>query len=66
MSEEELELLITLDDPDVGPEVDNFHLQARNNFKFWLGQRCQLAQQAEDVCDSDASKVTFGQGDWDV
>jgi hypothetical protein len=62
MSEEELELLITLDDPEVGPEVDNFHLQPR----FWRGQRCQLEQQAEAVGDSDASKVTFGQDDWDV
>lgn len=29
MSDEELELLITLDDPGDAPEVDTFHLQAR-------------------------------------
>lgn len=59
MNEEELQLLITLDDPVDGPEEDTFHLQAKNTLEFWLGQRCQLDQRAED-----AFKVTFGQGDW--
>lgn len=63
MSEEELELLLTLDDPDVGPEVDNFHLEARNTLECWLGQRCQF-ERAEAASDSAAFKVTFGQGDW--
>jgi hypothetical protein len=40
MSEEELQLLITLDDPEYAPEDDTFnHLQARNTPEYWLGQR---------------------------
>jgi hypothetical protein len=40
MSEVDLELLITLDDPDGGPEEDIFnHLQARNNLTYWLEQQ---------------------------
>jgi hypothetical protein len=38
MSEEDLELLITLDDPGNAPEEDTFHHQAENNLEFWLGQ----------------------------
>jgi hypothetical protein len=38
MTEEDLELLITLDDPVEAREEDIFtHLQA-NNLKYWLGQ----------------------------
>ena len=63
MSEEELQLLITLDDPEYGPEEDTFnHLQAKNTLEYWLGQRCQL--DAEAASGNDAIKVTFGQGDW--
>jgi len=51
MSEEELQLLITLDDPGDGPEEDNFHLQAKDALEYWFG-------------DNDAFKVTFGEGDW--
>jgi hypothetical protein len=69
MSEEELQLLITLDDPGDAPEEDTFnHLQAKNTLEYWLGQRftagCRLNQRAEPFNDNDACKVTFGQGDW--
>ena len=69
MSEEELQLLITLDDPGDEPDEDIFnHLQARNNLEYWIGQRfptwCRLDQRAEGVNDDDAYKVAFGQGDW--
>jgi hypothetical protein len=69
MSENDLQLLITLDDPGDPPAEDSFnHLQAKNALDYWLGQRfpagCRLDKQAEGVSDSDAYKVTFGQGDW--
>lgn len=39
MSEEDLALLITLDDPGNAPEEDIFnHLQV-NNLQYWLGQQ---------------------------
>ena len=51
MSEEDLELLITLDDPRDAQEEDTFnHLQAENTL--------------EAVSNNDAYKVAFGQGDW--
>ena len=58
MSEEELQLLVTLDDPVDAPEEDTFnHLQA-NNLEYWLGQRfsafSQLEQRAKGVSDNDA------------
>jgi hypothetical protein len=63
MSEEELQLLITLDDPVDAPQGDTFnHLQA-NNFEYWLSQQFaawrRLDQQAEAVGDNDAYKVTL-------
>lgn len=69
MSEEDLEVLITLDDPGDGPEEDTFnHLQAANTLEYWLGQRlpagCRLDQSPEAVSNNDAYKMTFGQGDW--
>lgn len=68
MSEENLQLLITLDDPDGAPEEDTFnHLQARNTLEYWLGHRfpagCRL-ERAEAVSDKDPCRVTFSQGDW--
>jgi hypothetical protein len=39
MSEEDLQLLITLDDPGDAQEEDTFnHLQAENTIAFWPGQ----------------------------
>ena len=39
MSEEDLELLITLDDPGDAQEQDTFnHLQAENTVAYWPGQ----------------------------
>jgi hypothetical protein len=69
MSEEELQLLITIDDPGDAPEEDTFnHLQAKNTLEYWLGQSfpgwSQLDQRAEVGSDNDAHNVTFGQGDW--
>lgn len=40
MSDEDLELLVTLDDPDGAPEEDIFkHLHAKNNLEYWLDQQ---------------------------
>ena len=40
MSEEDLQLLITLDDPVDAPEEDTFnHLEVKNTLEHWLGQR---------------------------
>lgn len=65
MSEEDLQLLITLDDPLDAPEVDPFnHLQAQSTLEYWLGQQCQLDQRAEVTGDNDGNRVTFGHGDW--
>lgn len=66
MSDEELQLLITMDDPGDEPEEDTFnHLQAKNTLEYWLGQRfpagCRLDKSRSD---SDVYKVAFGQGDW--
>jgi len=39
MSEQELELLITLDDPEGAPEEDTFHhTSAENTLEHWLDQ----------------------------
>ena len=39
MSEEDLELLITLGDPEGAPEEDTFnHLPAENTIEYWLGK----------------------------
>ena len=39
MSEEDLELLITLDDPEGAAEEDTFnHLPAENTLEYWLDQ----------------------------
>ena len=68
MSEDDLQLLITLDDPGGAPEDDIFNHQAKNTLEYWLGQLfpagCRFEQRAEAVSDNDAGKVTFGQGDW--
>lgn len=42
MTEEELQLLITMDDPEFGPEEDTFnHQQARNTLEYEYSQECQ-------------------------
>ena len=69
MSEDDLQLLITLDDPVEAPEEDNFnHLQAKDSVDHCLGQVFpawyRLDQQAAAANDKDADVVTFGQGDW--
>jgi len=39
MSEQDLELLITLDDPEGAPEEDTFHhLPAENCVEYWLSK----------------------------
>ena len=35
MSEEELQVLITLDDPEYGPEEDGFHLKSKDTLEHW-------------------------------
>lgn len=69
MSEEDLELLITLDDPGDAQEEDTFdHLRAENTLEYWLGQlfpaRGQHDYRAEAVGHNDAYQLEFGQGDW--
>jgi hypothetical protein len=68
MSEEDLQLLITLDDPVDPPEEDTFNHLVANNLGYWFAQRFpawrRLDQLAEAISDTDAYKVTFGQGDW--
>jgi hypothetical protein len=66
MSEEELELLVTMDDPGEEQQEDNFsHLQAEDTLQYWLGQTfsasCRLDQREGD---NDPCTVAFGQGDW--
>ena len=56
MSEEDLELLLTLDDPDGAPEEDVFnHLHAKNNLEYWLDQqflaRRRFDQRTEAISD---------------
>jgi hypothetical protein len=68
MSEDDLQLLITLDDPVDPPEEDTFNHLVVNNLGYWFAQLFpawrRLDQLAEAVSDGDAYKVTFGQGDW--
>jgi hypothetical protein len=68
MREEDLQLLITLDDPGNPPEEDTFHHLQANNLGYWLRQQFaagpRLDQRTEVVSFNNASMVTFGQGDW--
>ena len=55
MSEKDLELLITLDDPGDAPEEDIFnHLQA-NNLEYWLSQRFSAFHEHQE----DRNEVLF-------
>jgi hypothetical protein len=48
MSEDELEVLITLDDPEFGPEEDTFnHQQTMNTLEHTLGQHCQPDERSD-------------------
>jgi hypothetical protein len=39
MSEEDLELLVTLDDPEEAPDEDTFnHPPTENTLEYWLGK----------------------------
>jgi hypothetical protein len=67
LSEEDLQLLITLDDPWDAQEEDTFnHLQAEN-IVAWPGQPFPATglhdHRAEAVIHNDPYKVAFGQGD---
>ena len=65
MSEEELQLLITLDDPGDFPQEDPFNHLQTNNLEYWLSQRFPSWRRLDPATsDDDAYKVTFGQGDW--
>lgn len=58
MSEEDLELLITLDDPEGAPIKDTFHhVAAENNVGYWLGK--PLDQRIEAVAQSDSDEFGF-------
>lgn len=48
MSEEDLELLITLDDPEGAPEEDTFHHLQANNLNYWLDQMFSASRQHND------------------
>jgi hypothetical protein len=66
MSEEDLELLVTMDDPGEERQEDTFkHLQAEDTLQYWLGQTfsasCRLDQ---PVSNNIPCTVVFGQGDW--
>jgi uncharacterized protein YifE (UPF0438 family) len=68
MSEEDLQLLVTLDDPWDAQEDDNFnHLQAEN-IVAWPGEPFPETgrhdHQAEAVIDNGPYPVVFSQGDW--
>jgi hypothetical protein len=66
MTEEDLQLLITLDDPVDAPEEDTFNHHAKNALEYWLGQRFPAGCRLEQVqaASDEAGKVTFSQGDW--
>ena len=52
MTEEELQLLVTMDDPEFGPEEDTFnHQQATNTLKYRNVQQCQPDEQSDGDID---------------
>ena len=64
MREEDLQLLITLDDPWNAQECDAFnHHQSEHAGTYWSGQPDSWGRhdhRAEDIADYDPYKVTFG------
>ncbi|HKR22077.1 MAG TPA: hypothetical protein VJS17_05740 [Pyrinomonadaceae bacterium] len=64
MSDDDLQLLITLDDPGYAPEEDTFsHLQA-HNLGYWLGRQYPTPGGFDQSSVRDNSMVTFGEGEW--
>ena len=60
MSEEDLQLLITLDDPGE-PEEDIFnHLHAKNNLEYWLDRQFSTSKHRAAVSDTDNSRTSGG------
>ena len=59
MSEEDLEVLITLDDPEDPEKEDTFHRQADNTVAHRPGQpsRRRPDQRTEVIVDNDSSKL---------
>ena len=69
MSEEQLELMITLDYPWYADDVDTFHdFQPEDAITFWLDQRFPIKWRLDDgheiAIRNDPYEVTFGNGDW--
>ena len=52
MSEEDLQLLITLDDPVEPPEVDTFHLQSRERCCSHLFEINDVTPKTPDGCEA--------------
>ena len=48
MSENDLELLITLDDPEGAPEEDTFHHLQTSNFVYWLDRQFGASETHEN------------------
>ena len=64
MTEDDLQLLITLDDPGYAPEEDAFsHLQA-HNIGYWLGRQYPTRKPLDLSSVNNNSMVTFGEGEW--
>ena len=70
MTEEDLQLLITLDDPWDVQEEDTFNYLQAEHIVAWPGQPFPATwrheHRAEAVIDNDPYKVAFGQGDLDM
>ena len=49
MSEHDLELLITLDDPEGAPEEDTFHHLQTSNFVYWLDRQLTASERHENT-----------------
>lgn len=49
MNEHDLELLITLDDPEGAPEEDTFHHLQTSNFVYWLDRQLTTSERHENT-----------------
>ncbi len=67
MTEQDLQLLITLDDPWDAQEEDTFNYLQAEHIVAWPGEPFPATgrhdHRAEAVIDNDLYKVVFGQGD---